>query len=228
MSLKLYDLALADQEIRPSPFCWIVKFALLHKGLEFETVPVGFADKSAYPDPDYGRVPVLIDGDEMVSDSAAITAWLDKNYPDKPLAAGAGEYAAADFYRAWLSSDFFPAIAPILLTRIHALAHEDDKTFFRKSREKFFGKTLEELAAQPGHKERVEGVLQVLSAPLARYRFLGGDAPNLSDYIVMGVLMWPRMCAPDDLFEAPQPVAAWRERMLDLFDGYARKAKRPS
>lgn len=228
MSLKLYDLALADSEIRPSPFCWMAKFALLHKGLDFETVPVGFAEKSAYPDPEYARVPVLVDADEIVRDSAAIAAWLDQSYPDKPLALSAGEFAAAEFYRAWLSSAFFPAVAPMLMVRIHALAHEDDKAYFRKSREVRFGKTLEELAAQPGHKEQTEAVLQVLSAPLVRHRYLGGDAPNISDYVVMGVMMWPRLVAADDIFETPQPVAAWRERMLDLFDGYARKAKRAS
>ena len=224
--VKLYDLALGDSEIRPSPYCWIVKFALLHKGLEFETVPVGFADKEKYPDADYGKVPVLIDGDETVKDSAVIAAWLDKTYPDKPLVATPGEAAAAEFYRMWMLSSFFPAVAPMLLTRLHALAAEADKVYFRTTREARFGKTLEEAAAQPGQREKVEAILQPLSAPLGRFRFLGGDAPNLCDYTVAGCLMWPRLAAAEDIFEAPQAVASWMERMLDLFDGYARKAKR--
>jgi glutathione S-transferase len=206
----------------------MVKFALLHKELEFETIPVGFADKSQYPDPEYGRVPVIVDGGETVKDSAAIAAWLDRKYPDNPLAATDGEAAAAEFYRAWVFASFFPAIAPMLVARIHALAAEEDKSYFRKSREERFGKTIEELAATTGQKEKVEASLQVLSAPLGRYRFLGGHKPNLCDYTVMGSFMWPRLSAAEDLYEAPQPVAAWMERMLDLFDGYARKAKRPS
>lgn len=226
--LKLYDLALADRDIRPSPFCWMAKFALLHKGLEFEIVPVGFADKAAYPDADYGRVPVIVVGDEMVKDSAAIMAWLDKTYPENPLIATDGEAAAAEFYRAWALSSFMSAVAPSLMARIHALAAEEDKAYFRASREERFGMTLEEFAASPGQKEKTEASLQLLSAPLGRYRFLGGDAPNLCDYYVMGALMWPRLSAAEDIYEAPQPVAAWMERMLDLFDGYARKAKRPS
>ena len=224
--LKLYDLVLGDVELRPSPYCWIVKFALLHKGLEFETIPVGFANKEKYPDADYGRVPVLIDGEETVKDSASIVAWLDKHYPDKPLVATAGEAAAAEFYRMWMLSSFFPAIAPMLVTRIHAIAADEDKAYFRQTREARFGKTLEELAAQPGQKEKVEAVLQPLSAPLGRFRFLGGDAPNLCDYIVAGCLMWSRISTAEDPFETPQAVAAWMERMLDLFDGYGRKAKR--
>jgi glutathione S-transferase len=44
----------------------------------------------------------------------------------------------------------------------------------------------------------------------------------------MGAMMWPRCATAEDVFDAPQPVAAWMERMLDLYDGYARKAKRAS
>lgn len=228
MSLKLYDLALADPDIRPSPYCWMVKFALLHKDLEFETVPVGFSRKETYPDPDYGRVPVIVDGDAMVKDSPVILSWLDRTYPENPLTATGGEAAAAEFYKAWLFTAFFPAVMPILLTRLHALAAAEDKPYFRKSREARFGKTLEELAAQEGQKEKTEAALAQLSAPLARCRFLGGEKPNLCDYIVMGGLMWPRLSTEEDVFETPQAVGAWTERMLDLFDGYARKAKRPS
>ncbi len=47
-------------------------------------------------------------------------------------------------------------------------------------------------------------------------------------YIVIGCLMWPRLVFADDLFETSHPVDAWRERMLDLFGGYSRKAKRVS
>jgi glutathione S-transferase len=169
---------------------------------------------------------VLIDGDETVKDSAVITAWLDKNYPNKPLTATVGEAAAAEFYRMWMLSSFFPAVAPMLLTRLHALTAEEDKAYFRTTREARFGKTLEEIAAAPGAKEKTEIVLQLLSAPLGRFRFLGGDAPNLCDYTVAGCLMWPRIAAAEDVFEAPQAVASWMERMLDLFDGYGRKAKR--
>ena len=228
MVLKLYDLALADREVRPSPFCWIVKFALLHKDLEFETVPLGFAEKQNYPDPEYGRVPVVVAGEEIVRDSATIVAWLDKSFAGNPLASTPGEYAAAEFYRAAVLASFFPAVAPLLVTRLHAAAHEDDKAYFRKTREERFGKTLEELAALPGQKEKAEAALQPLAAPLARHRFLGGDQPNLCDYNVMGALMWPRLAAAEDVFEPPQAVAAWMERMLDLHNGYARKAKRAS
>ena len=42
MSITLYDLCGQDDR-RFSPFCWRTKYALAHKGLAFETVPVSFS-----------------------------------------------------------------------------------------------------------------------------------------------------------------------------------------
>lgn len=226
--LKLYDLALADPDVRPSPFCWRAKFALKHVGAEFETVPVPFADKSAYPDKDHGLVPILVDGDDTVCDSANIYAYVEQKFDGPPLVMTAGERAACDFYNAWLGASLFPHLAPLMFVRVHAAAREDDKAYFRKTREQRLGKTLEEAAATPGLADKIEDALQTLAAPLARHRFLGGDKANMSDYDVFSVFQWVRLTAKEELFDTPQSVDAWRERMLDLFDGYARNAKRVS
>lgn len=225
MTRILYDLALADEDVRPSPYCWIVKFALLHKSLPFETRTVCFADKSEYPDPEYGKVPVLIDNDEMVKDSPVITQWLDRKYPANPLTASKAEKAATEFYASWLGAAFYPALALMLVPRIAAVANDADKAYFRASREARFGKTLEEIAATPGAAEKAEAALAVLATPLANHRYLGGAAPNLADYIVMAPFMWQRSITLKELYKAPEPVAHWQERMLDLFGGYARDAK---
>lgn len=224
MSRILYDLALADEDVRPSTYCWTVKFALLHKGLPFETRTVPFADKSKYPDPEYGKVPVLVDNGEMVKDSPVITQWLDRKYPQSPLVATKAERAAAEFLSAWLAVSFYPAIRPFLTLRIGRLARPEDQGFFRSSREAMFGKTLEDLAATFA-PETAEKALGVLAAPLTHHRYLGGGAPNLSDYVAIGPLMWQRAVTTAEFYRTPEPVAQWRERMLDLFGGYARSAK---
>jgi len=226
--LKLYDLALADPDVRRSPVCWRAKFALLHKGAAFETVPVPFADKTDYPDKDHGLVPILIDGDEVICDSENIYAYAERKLEGPPLTNSSGERAACDFYNAWIASNLFPFLAPMMFVRVHAAAREDDKAYFRKTREQRLGKTLEEAAATPGLADKIGDALQTLAAPLARHRFLGGEKANMSDYDVFSVFQWVRLTAKEDLFETPQAVAAWQERMLDLFDGYARNAKRVS
>lgn len=225
MTRLLYDLALADEAVRPSPYCWLVKFALMHKGLKFETRPVGFADKSKYPDPDYGKVPVLIDDGMMVKDSPVILEHLERKYRERPLAATPGERAAAAFYGAWLAASVYPALGPLIMLKLLAAASPADQAYIRTTREARFGKTLEQYADAPDAPKRMEAALATLSAPLAAHDFLGGREANLCDYIVMSPLMWQRSATAKELYETPAPVAQWKERMLDLSGGYARSAK---
>ena len=72
MAIVLHDLAGADPELRFSPYCWRTKMALAHKGLAIETIPWRFTDKAALAFSGQGRVPVIRDGDRVVSDSWAI------------------------------------------------------------------------------------------------------------------------------------------------------------
>jgi glutathione S-transferase len=226
MTLTLYDLCTGDADIRPSPYCWMVKFALLHKGFDFETVPLRFTEKHNYPDPEYGKLPMLDDDGELICDSAVIVAHLEKKYPARPLVATAGEAAAAEFFRAWLATGLYPGLGP--LTFIKVLDHLDDegRTYFRETREKRLGRRLEDLAADPGAPAKVEQALATLAGPLEQHRFLGGEGANLCDYIAFSPLMWRRAVTAETPYRTPPAVEAWMERMLDLFDGYARKARR--
>jgi len=54
--------------------------------------------------------------------------------------------------------------------------------------------------------------------------YLGGDAPNYADYIVFGPFQWARVVSSFKLLAEDDPVHAWRERLLDAFDGMARKS----
>ncbi|HWZ69564.1 MAG TPA: glutathione S-transferase N-terminal domain-containing protein, partial [Stellaceae bacterium] len=84
MAITLYDLAGADAERRFSPFCWRTKMALAHKGLDVATVPWRFTEKDKLPQPNAGRVPVIVDGAEVVHDSTTIADYLETRYPDRP------------------------------------------------------------------------------------------------------------------------------------------------
>jgi len=59
---------------------------------------------------------------------------------------------------------------------------------------------------------------------LKEQTFLSGDAPAYPDYILLGSFLWPRTISSLELLAKDDVVYAWRERMLDLFDGMARKA----
>src|SRR5438132_13815277 len=84
MAITLYDLAGADAERRFSPFCWRTKMALAHKGLDVATVPWRFTEKDKLPQPNAGRVPVIVDGGEVVHDSPPIADYLETGYSDRP------------------------------------------------------------------------------------------------------------------------------------------------
>ena len=86
MTIKLYELAAAEDDRRFSPYCWRIRMALAHKGLAVETIPWRFTEKEAIAFSGSGTVPVLVDGRRtakddarVVADSWAIAQYLDRN-----------------------------------------------------------------------------------------------------------------------------------------------------
>ena len=45
MAITLYDLCGRDERLRFSPYCWRVRMALAHKGLDYTTVAWRFQEK---------------------------------------------------------------------------------------------------------------------------------------------------------------------------------------
>jgi glutathione S-transferase len=84
MAIKLYELAGAEDNRRVSPSCWRIRFVLGHKHLEFETVACRFTDKDVIAFPGQDKVPVLVDGNQVVSDPWAIACDLERIHPDPP------------------------------------------------------------------------------------------------------------------------------------------------
>ena len=63
-----------------------VTLALAHKGLEVESVWITYEDRSPVREVSGQElVPVLVHGDQVVVDSAAILEHLEARYPDPPL-----------------------------------------------------------------------------------------------------------------------------------------------
>jgi glutathione S-transferase len=218
---KLYDLAGADPERRFSPYCWRTKLALAHKGLEVETIPWRFTERDEIAFSKQARVPVLVDGETVVSDSWAIANYLEDTYPDRPsLFGGAGGRALARFVNSWADTVQLGGMIRLVVADIHAHVHEKDKAYFRESREKRFGATLEQVAAD--REQRLPAFRQSLDPLRLTFKtqpFLAGDAPAYADYIVFGGFQWCRCISDFKLLEPDDPVAQWRERILQSFGG---------
>lgn len=227
MAIVMHDLAGADPALRFSPYCWRTRMALAHKGLAVQTIPWRFTDKEALAFSGQGRVPVIRDGDRVVSDSWAIAEYLEDQYPERPsLFGGATGRAHARFINAWADAVMLGGIARLIVRDLLDVVAPRDVAYFRESREARFGITLE--AVQQGRETRVtesRTALLPLRLVLSRQPWLGGEAPSYADYIIFGTLQWPRCASRFELLEGDDPIANWRERMLDLFDGLGRRSK---
>ena len=228
MTIRMYDLAGANPEVRFSPYCWRIRMALAHKGLEVETIAWRFTDKSAISFSGQGSVPVIRDGDQVLHDSWAIAEYLDVRYPERAkLFDGEQGKALANFARHFAQSAIAPIAFKAVILDIFAAVDERDRAYFRQSREARLGKTLEAFAmgeAEAAAQMRI--ALAPLRALLAEQPFVNGEAPAFADYCLFGTFMWVRNVSPKALVAADDAVHGWLERMLDLFGGLARKSPR--
>ena len=224
MSITMYDLAGAEPNRRFSPFCWRARMALAHKGLAVETVPWGFTEKDRLPQPNAGRVPVIVDSGTVVHDSTAIADYLEEHYADRPsLFGGETGRALARFVQNWSETILQPGIIPLVVLDIHRHSRPQDRDYFRRSREERFGKTLEGVVRdREARLPAFRSSLDPLRRTVERQNFLSGEAPAYADYIVFGAFQWARAISEVELLATDVPVSAWRGRMRDLYDGLAR------
>jgi glutathione S-transferase len=226
MAITVYDLAGAEADRRFSPFCWRTRMALAHKGLAVETVPWRFTEKDKLPQPNAGRVPVMVDDGRVVHDSSAIAKYLEDRYPERPSLFG-GEAGAGltRFIQNWTETVLQPGLIGFVVLDIHRHVGPEDQNYFRKSREERFGKKLEEVVAdRDARLPAFRDSLTPLRRTVERQVFLAGSAPAYADYIVFGAFQWARAISDYQLLVADDPITAWRGRMLDLFGGLARKS----
>lgn len=224
MAILLYDLVGKDDSRPFSPHCWKVAMALAHKGLAFETVPTRFLEVPEIENGFTKTVPLIRDGDTLVTDSFAIAQYLEATYPDRPsLFGGAGGEALSRFVERWSQLTIHPYIAVVAVTDINAMQDDDNTRYFRASRESLFNKTLEDVTA--GRDEGLAAFrasLKPLRSMLEYQPFIGGASPLFADYIVFGAFQWARVVSDYPLLETDDPVRAWFERCLDLHGGLGR------
>ena len=225
MGRTLYDLAGEDPDCRFSPFCWRSRLALAHKGLDVDAVPWRFTEVERLGFSGQSKVPVLVDGERVVADSWAIANYLEDTYPDRPSLFGGEGGRAMGRMLNWWGDGLIGGMSPLVIADIPLNLKPEDAAYFRQSREARFGKPLEEVMAS--RDKAVEGFrksLDPLRLTLRTQPFLGAAAANYADYIVFGAFQWARVVSPFKLLMEDDPVHAWRERLLDAFDGLARKS----
>lgn len=224
MAIEMYDLAGEDDRIRFSPYCWRTRMALAHKCLDVETIPVRFGEKGKIEFSGQKLVPVIRDGGKVVSDSWAIAEYLDAAYPDRPALFPEGSKPLTSFVRNWAQTRLSMPLMRMVLLDIYDVIDPKDREYFRASREQRFGKKLEDIVSPEEGRAALTAELAPVRETLKDQPFLNGAAPAFADYCLFGVFMWARGVSSKSMLDADDAVYAWRERMLDLYDGLARKA----
>ena len=193
MSITLYELVGRD-DLRFSPYCWRTRFALAHKGLEFDyRPPSALPDKQPIAFSGQERVPVLRDegpdGERIRGRSPAISM--------KPIPTSRRSSRAPRSAR-WRDSSIPGPISR--LTRASSCWWSGTSTTIStnataniswRPREKRFGTTLDALhEARDERLPAARAALAPVRAVLDDQPYIAGDEPGYADYILMGTCQW--------------------------------------
>jgi glutathione S-transferase len=219
MTITLYELSGADRSLRFAPHCWKSKLALVHKQLSYKTEPVWFTEKEKFSMSGQPLLPVITDSDEVVSDSWAIAEYLEAQYPDAPsLFASEEAKEKAKVFHQWVSSTLSKHIPGIVILDLYNVIADQDKEYFRSSREERIGTSLEEFASTP--KKHIQGLraeLAYVRELLENQNYLGGDKPDYSDICLLGTFLWIATSGTPEFLEKDDVVYAWYLSMLSEY-----------
>jgi glutathione S-transferase len=221
--ITLWELGGKDDR-RYSLFSWRTRMALRHKRREFEARPVCMSDKAAIAFSGGKTVPVIRDGEVVIRDSWKIAEHLEARYPEAPPLFG-GDIArgVTHAFNIWVDRGLLGPVMQVIAPDIHERVAPADEAYFRAMAEGALKKTLDELRSrQAESRERLARVLEPMQVLAKRQPFVCGTAPAYGDYILFSLFQWARLMSPQELLSPDTPLHAWREKMLDLFDAFAR------
>ncbi|VDB86229.1 unnamed protein product [Peniophora sp. CBMAI 1063] len=222
------------------------RFALNIKGIPFCTEWVKFADveskiKSLGLEPSHDgllayTVPTIVDPStqRVITDSFAITKYLDETYPDTPtlIPAGTGALQSAfvdKVVRSIVLAAFASLVGPVYEA---GCFDEADRAHYRKTREAWFGgKPLEDIikmgdeGMESGCKAYSDGLSE-----MAKYAeqaggegvFLSGQGPWFADTAVAAALTFTlKACGREHPFSKAILEHEWANKLLAAFDKWA-------
>ncbi|WP_437739855.1 glutathione S-transferase family protein [Sorangium sp. So ce1504] len=168
--MKLYEFA-PTRSIR-------VRWALQELGVEFETIQVNLrAGENRRPEflklNPAGKLPVLVDGDLVLTESVAIVLYLAEKYPDKGLLpADPRERAKVN---QWLLFAATELEQPLWRIARHKFLYPEDKR-------------------QPGDipvaREDFKAMADVLEKHMDQRQFVVGDSVTVADLVMAYTLDW--------------------------------------
>jgi glutathione S-transferase len=170
MRMKLYEFG-PTRAIR-------VRWTLQELGVDFESIHVDLL-AGEHRRPEFlkinpaGKLPVLIDGDFVLTESVAIVLYLGEKYPEKGLLP-AGIEARAQVNR-WLLFAATELEQPLWRISRHTSLYPEEERLPKDVR--LAGRDFQEMAA-------------VLEKHMQGRKFVAGDNPTVADFVTAYTLDW--------------------------------------
>ncbi|KAG0369794.1 hypothetical protein BC939DRAFT_196589 [Gamsiella multidivaricata] len=210
-TLRLFELV--DGKTRTisfSPAVWRAKFALNHKKVTYESVPLTFLEiptaiPSACPNVTAPTVPTLqLESGQGLPDSLAIAEYLEEKYPDRPLLFGKSpsEKNLQRFFESYVQSKIHPAIQRMVFQDMYDMQDAENAHYFRMSREKSSGRPYQEIAGDRNANLReLKENLGLIHTALRSGGWILGAQPGWADFVLMASFVWFNACSPKDFKE---------------------------
>jgi glutathione S-transferase len=173
MAMKLYEFG-PSRSIR-------VRWTLQELGVEFESVIVNLRTGEQRA-PEFlkinpaGRLPVLIDGDVVLTESVAIVLYLAEKHPNKRLIPS-DLVSRAQMYR-WLLFAATELEQPLWRIARHSVIYPEDR------------RLPAEIALA---REDFAEVAQVIEAHMRGREFVVGDTVTVADFVLAYTLDWAKL-----------------------------------
>jgi len=209
-----------------------VKLVLEEKGIPYEKLNI--REEAVKESEDFKKasptqkVPAIIDGDVYMDEAYDICEYLEDKYPESPgLFSNTSTRALTRIFNHWFDKLVTLKLFPLVVPDNFDVVCPEDLQYYTESRFLWLGKTRNELAAERNEDDFTEWrqSMDPLREQLQEQDFLGGETPLFADYIVFSMFMWARAVSPWPVILPGDVLYPWRERMLDLHDGLARKSK---
>jgi glutathione S-transferase len=212
--IVLFDLVTQD-DLRPSPFCWRAKLALKHKGVPFEARATLYSEIPGIGDGSFKTLPVIQDGPFWSGGSFKIAADLEARYGEGPtLFPGDPQRRFAEFVESYVDTVVQPLIFPSVALNIWKQLPSSQKEYFRNTRERRLGTSLEEAHKHADSKlAATRASLDPVRRILKQRPYLSGDIPAYADYIVFGALKWQSLASEAELTDAGDSISRWFEEI---------------
>lgn len=213
----LYELCGAQHDRIFSAYAWRVRLAMGFKGLDFTPKPTPFTQIPNILDGSYTKVPVLIDGEKVLSESFEICTYLEATYPDtSSLFGGDGGQENAALIDNLIITGLYPTITRMIVRDIAEQLSPVDHEYFRSSRELRLGGTLEDIQrGRDKERERFATFIKPYRRRLELAPFLGGQTLLFSDIALAASFCWAKATSSYDTLNGDPVFNAWFENVLE-------------